>query len=757
MEILMKEIKKIEILNFKPKVLVDLIKQLVNDKNFILDIKDDFYKKKKKHTYSPSYYDGDIEFWIETYKLKYYGGSWQNVIDFIIKCNNLFNLKIGITPFYNGMVPIVKTYCKHNNLNYEEFLVEYGIHKTKKPPTDEDVLDWIKIYQKRDVGGSIPAIMKYLDNRQGYSLGETTIRRHIKRFFLKGKYKEYFGEDLTYEEWIEIYKRKYFREDIPLDPKIQSHENILLHDINNNQYKRIFIKDLKNPVFSENMEKIQIFGISNNLQPKKLNINHIEKNNPQESLEIVCKHGSVIITPNQYLFTIDDDCNLIEINGCDLEVGMPILMPRFLDVNSNDEPLDLINCGKLIINNNTQYIEQYAKTAYRYVEKAPYLGEIMGQYESEGTMPSKYRPNTVISVSVDRQYIHKIQRIAKEIFGLDFRINTKRVKKCKNCGSKTIENGRYNVCPKCENGIYKECYVLKTKTKLAKTIFTEGLGLEHAYSYLKEIPSFLYNAPIDCEQNFILSYFKGDGSQRDYRDNGGNFDLNFETSSRRLVFGLNFLMRKVEVIMSVNEHRPPLNRPNSKTMYSMIIRGSSNYEILKSYFSSLPEIDFTTSDLKTSVNTQVLLRKLNLELQKIYGISLRDLSKNAVIPKNAVYVATQITRRTNLSEVLLLKTLEGLKRSNKMTPLAKKMENVFRKNTFTKIKRIIPSKISSNSYNISVDGKGYCSGTSFIYVKSEESIEKVEKYYNIKEFIDFNNSFEGNNNTNKFSCRKRRF
>ena len=58
-----------------------------------------------------------------------------------------------------------------------------------------------------------------------------------------------------------------------------------------------------------------------------------------------------------------------------------------------------------------------------------------------------------------------------------------------------------------------------------------------------------------------------------------------------------------------------------------------------------------------------------------------------------------------------------------MTPLAKKMENIFRKNTFTKIKKIKPSKTLSDSYNISIDGLAYCSGTAFAYVKSEVSIE----------------------------------
>lgn len=212
---------------------------------------------------------------------------------------------------------------------------------------------------------------------------------------------------------------------------------------------------------------------------------------------------------------------------------------------------------------------------------------------------------------------------------------------------------------------------------MAKTIFTEGLGIEHAYSYLKELPSFLYNAPKDCEKMFILDYFKGDGSKRDYRDNGGSFDLNFETSSRRLVFGLNFLMKKLGVITSIYEHDPPLNRPNSKTMYSIIIRGSSNYEILSSYFNFLPDPDYSTSDIKTSVNTQELLRKLDLELQERCSITLRELSKMEIIPQNAAHSATQLKRKTNLSEVLLLKTLDGLKKLNIITPLAEKMEQIF--------------------------------------------------------------------------------
>lgn len=618
------------------------------------------------------------------------------------------------------MIPKVKNYYRHNSLNYE-LLLKQGIHKTKNPPTVEDVLEWIKVYQNREVGGSISAIRNYLENHQGYTFGETTIRRHIKKFFQNDKYAKYFGKDLSYEEWVKIYKRNYFREDMPVDPKTQSHEYILLYNLKKNQYQRVFIKDLENPELSENLNEFQILGISNKLQPEKVNISRVIKGEPRECLEIICSHGSVIITPDQFLFTIDEDCNVIEIKGSDLKVGMPILMPRILGIEPNDEPLDLINCGKLTNINNTQYIEQFGKKAYRFVKKNANLGTILGQYEAEGTIPSKYQPATVISVSTDYEYIQKLQKILKELFGLEFQIDAKRVTKCKNCGSNTIEKEKQNICPKCERGIYNEYYVLRTKTKLAKSIFTEGLGIKHAYSYLKELPSFLYNSPTECEKGFILSYFKGDGSEQDYRHKGGTFTLNFETTSRRLVFGLNLFMKKLGVIMSVSEHDPPSSRPNSKKLYSMMIRGSSNFEKLKQHFDNLPEIDYTTSDLRSSVNKQILLRKLNLELQKIHGISLRDLSNKGIIPKNAVHIATQLKRKSNLSEVLLLKTLDGLKNENVVSPLIEKLERVFRNNTFTKIKKIQSSKPSYESYNISVEGLGHCSGTAFIYVKSKKN------------------------------------
>ncbi|KKK81276.1 hypothetical protein LCGC14_2815110 [marine sediment metagenome] len=58
------------------------------EKNFTLIIRDTMYLEKRNiYNISLKYPDGDIGFWIDAFKLKYYGGSWNNVFNFIKECN----------------------------------------------------------------------------------------------------------------------------------------------------------------------------------------------------------------------------------------------------------------------------------------------------------------------------------------------------------------------------------------------------------------------------------------------------------------------------------------------------------------------------------------------------------------------------------------------------------------------------------------------------------------------------------------------
>ena len=742
--------KKIEIAKFEPIKLVKLFKQYDKEFNFLVKITDkNFLSKQNRFNVSLNYSDGDIEFWIKNFKTRYYGGSWNNVYEFITEMNGRFNLKINIPPYYNSMIPIVKRYCDQAKWDYEKLLHKYGIKKFSKELIEKEIVEYIDIYQDPNNGGSIPAIRRYLIKTQGYVRGETTIRRSITNFFHQNKYKQYFNRDLSYQEWLEEYKLEYYREEMPLDPKLQSCEYIMIHDTINNMYRRLFIEDLNKRKYHQNLRNYRIFGLSNNIKPIELPINNIQRIQNQNHLEVICKHGSVIVTPEQYLFTMDDDCNIIKLPAHNLKKGTPLLMPRVLKTDVNSDRIDFFECGRQIIDDDKLYIKQDRTTAFRFINKGPIIGETMGQYASEGTMPSLTQPTTKLTSSIDREYVDHLQDRVNELFGLDFHINTNRIIKCKTCKIRTVEVGEYNICPKCK-AKYHEAHELYSKSKLAQTIFTRGMNFQHAYSYLKEVTPFIYNAPLRCLKSFILSYFRGDGSKRDYRDEGGSFDLNIETASRRMVFGLNFLMRKLGVIVSVSEHFPPPERRNSKPMYSLIIRGSSNYEILNNFIKNLPETDFSTRDIKTSVNTQKLIRKLNTELQIMHGISLDQLDEMGIVPKNAYHVATQVTRRTNLSEVLLLKTLDGLKKHEYMTPLAHKMERVFRQNTFTEVKQIRKLK-KGDFYKITVDGLGYCCGTSFVYVKSEKIIKK--KVPSINNFTEIYHDDRCDNRNNSIGCK----
>ena len=747
----MKKSKQIEITKFEPNTLIDLFKIWDKNTDYFVKIKDhNFLIKKNHYNVSPNYSDGDIEFWIKIFKIKYYGGSWNNVHEFITEMNDLFNLNINIPPFYNSIVPIVKRYCKKFEINYNELWHKYGKKKFPKTPTDKEIITYIKIYQDPINGGSIPAIIRYFVKNFGYSRGETTIRRSIKKFFQQGKYKKHFNRDITYNAWLDEYKLDYFREKMPLDPKLQSHEYIMIHDRHDNIYKRVFIKDLNKQHFQRNLSSFTIIGLSNEFYPKELKITNIQHIRNQETIEIICRHGSIVIASEQFLFTIDDDCNIIEIPACDLKQGTPLLMPRIFKTKNNCKPLDFFECGRQIIRDGKFYIEQNNATAFRYIKKDSTIGEIAGQYASEGTMPSLTQPITKITSSIDRKYVEQLQNMVNKILGLNFHFGTRRTRICKKCKIRTKEVGEYDICPKC-GAKYHENYELLNKSELVSTIFTKGFGLKHAYSYLKEPAPFVYNAPLRCLQDFILSYLRGDGSERDYRYKNGSFDLNIETSSRRMVFGLNFIMRRLGVVLIVSEHSPPPERSESTLMYSLIIRGSSNYDLLNEFIENLPEPDYTTRDIETSVNTQTLMRKLNYELKNIHNVSLKQLAEENIVPKNAHHVATQISRKTNLSEILLLKTLDGLNQHGYMTPLAHKMERTFRQNTFTQVKEIKKHKKKGNYYILSVDGLGFCCGTSFVYVKSEKTNKK--KKVRINKSLKINRDEKCDNTKNYLSCK----
>ncbi|TFF98347.1 MAG: hypothetical protein EU540_08035 [Promethearchaeota archaeon] len=502
------------------------------------------------------------------------------------------------------------------------------------------------------------------------------------------------------------------------DKTNQSNEYIMVYNAIKDIFRRYKLADFNN---LNNYNDFLIFGIQEGYQPIKLGVKSVIETHSQKSIELICTHGSIIIDSNQTLFTIDDDCNIIEIQGNMIKKDTPLLIPRLLNVKINDNPLDLANCGRRFLKDGIEYIEQFNKTAKRFIRKDFWLGFILGQYVAEGTMGSRLRPTTILTSSTDLNIAEKVKTLAFQLFGLTFNLRKTRVKKCKRCGVRTqIINDDANECSEC-GSIYYRQYAVATKKRVAQCIFTRGLDLEPVYSYLKEIPPIIYNAPIECVKGFLFGYFLGDGSRRDYRDRGRTFDLNFETSSRRLIFGLKFLLKRLGVISIVNRHEPPPDRENSKIMYSLIIRGSSNYEILKQFLSFLPAIDYTTTDIKTSANTQEFMKKLNDELQKIHQITLRKLSNEGIIPPNAAHVATQIQRKTNLSEILLLKTIEAIRKTGYITPIVEKMEAIFKHNTFTHVKKINPIIISDEkepTYNISVGGYAYCVGTAYIYIKS---------------------------------------
>ncbi|MGB5910466.1 MAG: hypothetical protein WBH31_04650 [Promethearchaeia archaeon] len=111
---------------------------------------------------------------------------------------------------------------------------------------------------------------------------------------------------------------------------------------------------------------------------------------------------------------------------------------------------------------------------------------------------------------------------------------------------------------------------------------------------------------------------------------------------------------------------------------------------------------------------------MNKELKETYNISLRMLAEKKYIPHNAAKCAQKNFKR-NISEAKLLRTLDYLEKKKYNSPTLVKLSEIFRENTFTRVKEIKPIIDGENIYNLeSSENESCIIGTGQIYIKNNE-------------------------------------
>jgi intein/homing endonuclease len=255
-------------------------------------------------------------------------------------------------------------------------------------------------------------------------------------------------------------------------------------------------------------------------------------------------------------------------------------------------------------------------------------------------------------------------------------------------------------------------------------MFTKGLGLTPETAIYKEIPLFLYNAPMECIKGFLAGFTEGDGSIGEYirkRDSqvSPSRDIVYRlySSSKKLIFGLNFLLKRIGVLAEFKIRKfDDIEHPTWHDAYILEINGRGHLNDLKSLIPNLPEYGNYARGKNSEIDLNPWMKKINNEMKTQYKISLRMLVERKKIPNMAAKCA-QAKNKKNISEYRLLKTLRYLIQNDYETPTIKKLWKIFSIFTFTRIKKIQINDNLINASKLKIPYPGiYIAGIGQIYV-----------------------------------------
>ncbi len=407
--------------------------------------------------------------------------------------------------------------------------------------------------------------------------------------------------------------------------------------------------------------KLFTYGFSRRTQKiKKYPVTALVRHFGKSMYEITTRSGrKVRVTGQHSVFSLNSEGSPEEIYVRDLDIGTPIAIPKYIEMESRYKEFNLFELFKNSSFKNQLY-GKFPSTFIEHLLKESRIERWCNQNYKSKWKDVKYmwRKRGVIPLKLIYDLDIKIQKNVLKNSKLFYR-SSKNTNPIKVLIPVNEDLGFIIGCLLSEGWLTKRCEFTNTDKDLVdqflksvekifgpssahianqnrkeprKTLYSVTLSKSIGFffkeicfqgkSKVKEIPNFIYSSSLKCITGLLRGYYLGDGSfykNKDKRD----YSIWLYTNSKELSEGLNLLLLRSGILTKIGVDKKTNYNSKWNDNYVISITGADN---LSTFFKKILKKDFSTDNAHSGREILPNIPKILKQLMQKYNIKPSDIN-----------------------------------------------------------------------------------------------------------------------------------
>jgi len=403
------------------------------------------------------------------------------------------------------------------------------------------------------------------------------------------------------------------------------------------------------------------YGFSRNTQKiKKYPVTALVRHPGKSMYEIVTSSGrKVQVTGQHSVFTLNSEGVAEEVLVSDLDVGVPIAVPRQIEMEVVNEEFNLIKLFRSSSINKYLYgmfplsfvdklindpdVEKWCKNYY----KTPWK-DVKCLWSKRNIIPLrliydldiKIDRETLLSTRIFYRYSKNTKPInaivsIDEDFGFiigcllsegwisersEFSNTDKKLAEtCLQSADKSFGKNAAHISSRIRQKPRKILHRV-TLSKMIGLFFKE-IGLQ-GKSNEKKMPNFMFSSNLDCVAGVLKGYYVGDGSYYSNNDKS-DYSIRLYTNSKELSEGLNLLLLRFGILTKIREDKKSKYNSKWNDNHIISITGAEN---LETFFTDILKEKLQLDNVHSGRYTITVFPKLIKQIMKKHGIKPADIN-----------------------------------------------------------------------------------------------------------------------------------